>query len=839
MGQTISSLWQPPSPPGPLCPLCACLRSFYRYEFEDFQEKGGRSEIRSDLDKNIDMLRRKFFHSECNEDCSSSREGEDASCEICNHFQFRHLIRCVFTKTAKPRRRGNTWHGIGLIFDLGTLEDVRDRAETCRTCQMLMEPVAWDAKTSPSAPVELFIDLEKQSFSSDKYSFRMGIRLTPDVSSHSRPALLDGDMSMSVYPYRWAGLAATPTPKVQSVAGVRRPEPFVPWEIASKWLQECDSNHERCPRKKKFTLPPGFRLIDVQKGAVTAMSDIPRYATLSYVWGSDANHDLQAVKSNISELEVSGYLLGNQAVPETIRDAMVACSQLGIPYLWVDRFCIVQDDEETKKAQINAMASIYGSSCVTIAQLEGTGAHSGLSGVTTQRPPATPSYNIGGVLFMLEYDNYNAVVRRSKWATRGWTMQEAFCSPRLLLFSDQGAFFECHGATNGTMSRDRLRMEDHKMREYKLVNMGVLSPFMDIPYSNLVNAFLVRDMTLDSDVLNAFNGMLQHIYGSNHYYGIPIDELRKFILWYSRGEMTARTPGKGDIFPSWSWASVKTKEPIEFHSELAGNEASFALWTLVSKDSSLRVLPHRPRYKVTKAEKDHNQDPDQALGSLTVLMAWKSKCFPEKIPLELSINGNWQQYLDAICTKWPTPDNLCNQAFGIDPDTLIPSPDLLRSFQPHVEKAKEPGRILVYTNSVTLCLQPSSGPNGNFMFFAEDGNQCLTLDSADENSKKTLETYAKYSNVQLDLLAIHFGSTDAEKEIQHEWHDSDGTPLHRYSYQERVFEVTPNPTHAQSVKVFLMIVHTMEGISKRVALGEVNLKDWVKLERQFRTFVLA
>jgi hypothetical protein len=53
-------------------------------------------------------------------------------------------------------------------------------------------------------------------------------------------------------------------------------------------------------------------------------------------------------------------------IPRTIRNTISFVDLLGIPYLWVDSMCIVQDDKEGKHAQIQAMAGIYANAYVTI-----------------------------------------------------------------------------------------------------------------------------------------------------------------------------------------------------------------------------------------------------------------------------------------------------------------------------------------------------------------------------------------------------------------------------------------------------------------------------------------
>ncbi|KAF2738603.1 hypothetical protein EJ04DRAFT_417379, partial [Polyplosphaeria fusca] len=97
----------------------------------------------------------------------------------------------------------------------------------------------------------------------------------------------------------------------------------------------------------------------------------PRYAALSYVWGPVGKQEgiLKTLKSNIQRLKTPGSLekIGkSEKLPNTLWDAISLSSSLSIPYLWVDSLCIVQDDDETRGAQLGAMASIYANAYITL-----------------------------------------------------------------------------------------------------------------------------------------------------------------------------------------------------------------------------------------------------------------------------------------------------------------------------------------------------------------------------------------------------------------------------------------------------------------------------------------
>ncbi|KAK8178831.1 heterokaryon incompatibility, partial [Phyllosticta citribraziliensis] len=92
-----------------------------------------------------------------------------------------------------------------------------------------------------------------------------------------------------------------------------------------------------------------------------------RFAALSYVWGDCQNSiKLKASLENITRLMKPGAFTSDQ-IPKTINDAIDVCIKLDIPYLWADRLCILQDDEEDIHQQVQSMDKVFSSAYVVLA----------------------------------------------------------------------------------------------------------------------------------------------------------------------------------------------------------------------------------------------------------------------------------------------------------------------------------------------------------------------------------------------------------------------------------------------------------------------------------------
>jgi hypothetical protein len=156
---------------------------------------------------------------------------------------------------------------------------------------------------------------------------------------------------------------------------IKRPSGFI--NDAKSWFSECTEKHETCPAYDETALPT--RVLDTMTSADTLGLRLYEtrgmkgyYATLSYCWGAD-----QPLKLTSARLAAYNNNIMEETLPQSIRDAVYVTRCLGMRYLWIDAYCIIQDSEEDKKLEIAQMGSIYKNSHLTI---EGSGSSSSETG---------------------------------------------------------------------------------------------------------------------------------------------------------------------------------------------------------------------------------------------------------------------------------------------------------------------------------------------------------------------------------------------------------------------------------------------------------------------------
>ena len=192
-------------------------------------------------------------------------------------------------------------------------------------------------------------------------------------------------------------------------------------------IQDCNTGHSVCNEHQSTSDASVVRVIDCRNGELVSPGD-QAYLTLSYVWGDP------------SALETDG--IEQTAFPPTIKDAMQVTLALGYHYLWVDRYCINQNDKTEVLQQMSIMDIIYQKSALTIIAACGGNPYYGLPGVSN-RSRRSYHQSQGSSLYMREILSQEGFIRNSYWNKRGWTYQEALFARRRLVFTDYEVYYEC------------------------------------------------------------------------------------------------------------------------------------------------------------------------------------------------------------------------------------------------------------------------------------------------------------------------------------------------------------------------------------------------------------
>lgn len=615
---------------------------------------------------------------------------------------------------------------------------------------------------------------------------------------------------------------------------------MVNWSTVHTWLRQCDIKHYKkhhqrhgeisCDNGPLKTPPREFRVIDTKRGCVVMAPPACRYATLSYVWGGTADNYALATTSNIRALEEEGYLF-KQPLPATIRDSIRACIELKIRYLWIDRLCIVQDDTAAvKNSQINAMGDIYSHSYLTLVDLEGANMDHGLPGVSQARA-VRMTYKIPGMSLRIIDEEYPKLVKKSKWNSRGWIFQEAMLSPRMLMFANVGVYFEC------SQGYQEDRFARRPKEEYRLLLFN-----KNKRYHRIVQDFTSRDFTFSADILKALSGVMHSKFGTEHYFGLPYSEFLGGMLWSPRGLSALETPEvrsteTGDIFPTWSWSSVIT--PVEVYS--GAGRGSFVVPGIML---GAWGIPSSKTKKLVHIIPSHNPRPSwyepQSYEGIGIALMWKEGCFPKPSPSMLNISTTWKNLLALIMSRWASANKLIEEALGIASSSGKMHFERMSCLF-YMENADQPGALLSHTQSIHAQIvkrgdQECPSP-------AIEGYVHLILHSISEIEVDLWirpnplhwqfldHDYSTDHCTKVDVLALSmmYEKCDTYRfpDEWGLWYDSEGS-----------FLGSDEKTMVKFV-VNVLIVETRDGLSRRVAIGAVELHDWIAASPDYRNFTLV
>jgi hypothetical protein len=379
----------------------------------------------------------------------------------------------------------------------------------------------------------------------------------------------------------------------------------IDFEVLTNWLRFCQNSHTKTCTTKTSPLP-FLKLIDCERHIIVPALD-RTYATLSYVWGEDAG-----------TIEYSESL--PEDLPCTIEDALTVTRQLGLRYLWVDRYCINQQCEEEKSTQLQAMDLIYKNSEVTIIAAAGQDPSYGLPGVGRQHRsgPVYPRIGTHTLVSALKGPTY--LINSSKWITRAWTFQEALLSRRRVVFTDEQVYYECYGMCCcevldvplrelHTKNMQRFRKRYCNGQKIGIFPRGVGTAPWEVLHriEEYSDKFLTKESDILKGMLGIFSAFKSNDNSASHFWGVPllsqpskregdidlfqtssVGGLLLGMCWDLKNPSTKRRPG----FPSWSWTgwfgSVRWKDCMASESRERWWKTSEG-WSPFQVDREIRV----------------------------------------------------------------------------------------------------------------------------------------------------------------------------------------------------------------------------------------------------------
>lgn len=665
-------------------------------------------------------------------------------CDRCQHLRFHHFSCC------KPLQEGESDlpHGLQVscfsIF-IRKFEDIETRSANCAFCRMLLDAKRRKPNLGGRLMLRFRPDCAFLSFTLDDTAPRS--LLAREKSSD----IPEGPLIEEIV------IVSQEDQGKKEKVGSYSEQPR--WDLINDWLVKCHNKSPSCP----FPQVEGLKLIDVNNGSIVIPQRECEYAALSYVWGTTSGKQVFELKTtNLHRLQEPGSL-NTAELPLTIKDSMTVCKKVGIPYLWVDRLCIVQDDDASKLNDINNMDVIFMAAVVTLVAYTGVDAEHGLPGVSTRYRRSPLLLAAGAMEFWRSPLTPIRQGENSRWVTRGWTYQEEILSQRLLYFTKDRTIAASNLRKEEVGFSERLlgtgigeweynpwdqlkQLPRGSGKDFKQSALALKSWSLALPdYLAALHEFSRRNLTHPQDRVRAFSGILHALYGEGHLFGLPFEHFDLAILWglnVSSYRTIAYSPTDqnedgSNLFPSWSWASVpQSFSGVTFHKKSSDNDegvgGSLASWGFVSKEGSLQAI-------FATGFPAINSFRNASL--FAGVLAWTAGCMPTRnacprpcylgagfnndtsLPWDTLMEDTWVQSEPDPDVFWPSYKDFWLESRGCRPSqqtessdeqiqTPEISPEYLKKFtKQHISLAStlKPGyRLLCYTQLLPLTVIPLS-----------------------------------------------------------------------------------------------------------------------------------
>ncbi|KIX03623.1 uncharacterized protein Z518_07176 [Rhinocladiella mackenziei CBS 650.93] len=360
-------------------------------------------------------------------------------------------------------------------------------------------------------------------------------------------------------------------------------------DFARHCLEGCIEKHGKICNEIEdtgFRYKPQIYLLDLEDRCLVRSTVDADYVALSYVWGPQ-NGNFQCKVDNLGRFIQPGSMNDSEffKVPALIQSAIDFTQKVGKRYLWVDRYCILQDDGRHKHEQVMAMGIIYAQACFTIVSMEGD-ARNGLPGLGSSAGSITPArkrniYHQTREYLVLYGLRYKSVPSKGSWTSRGWTFQEQMFSRRMAIFVNGRIVWKCRTSLCQEDFRSELTTEkqSQKGRFDTFVSPGWPDMLL---FQRLVENYTRRTLTYPCDSISAFSGVLASLHGSflgGFLFGLPELYFDVALLWQpctplqDRMALAESTGLPVEHLPTWSWCRWQGK--INFEPWAAAGECLF------------------------------------------------------------------------------------------------------------------------------------------------------------------------------------------------------------------------------------------------------------------------
>ncbi|KAH7397013.1 heterokaryon incompatibility protein-domain-containing protein [Phaeosphaeria sp. MPI-PUGE-AT-0046c] len=349
------------------------------------------------------------------------------------------------------------------------------------------------------------------------------------------------------------------------------------WSQVMKWLGDCKREHgSDCNAAHSESWVP-TRLLNVDEaGKIRLQTTFPwrpvRYVTLSHRWGEPDGQQFQLSESTLKLLQGG---IDTSKLSQKFQDAVEIARRLNVSFIWIDSLCIIQGDAEDWRRESAQMGKIYNNGLLNIS----AGSDDTNKGLFQARDPSriqsllvdNRDYQDTELKVLHPMGVWYLNVECSPINLRCWVVQEKILSARVLHFSNDQVFWECHKLRACESLPDGIEPHVWTMGALEVVPLKTLVPgkplgcYQDAAlmaeqyWFTLVEYYSQSRLTFLTDMLVALSGLAREVHKmvkTPYVAGLWQSQLLRGLLWTPFLRLKY-APCNDYVAPSWSWASAR------------------------------------------------------------------------------------------------------------------------------------------------------------------------------------------------------------------------------------------------------------------------------------------
>ncbi|KAM0081564.1 hypothetical protein ACKRZS_006266 [Fusarium odoratissimum] len=341
------------------------------------------------------------------------------------------------------------------------------------------------------------------------------------------------------------------------------------------------------PKPSLFSRGDDYNLFNLHADQEETGGRLGEYISLSHRWSDPETKRSSTYLRNYRD-RVAGIQSAFQDIDPLFTDVFLVASKVGIPYVWIDSFCIVQDSPQDWRAEAVKMADYYQNASFTImAAVPPNKRPQGLFHVPegdlyrlARLPYRDKEGNKKGHFYVSchldparETHRHNQI-QKNDLLSRGWVFQEWALSRRIAWYTEHGLTLRCKCRNLQHQGESLINLDPspglhrilpllglvipkHRWDRYKASAAPFRSP---LDWQSLVSQYSTMQLTKpEEDRLVALSGVAQE-FTTQESSAKLVCGLRPWclgvdLLWK---QDAAGIHSRYTEFPSWSWASVNT-----------------------------------------------------------------------------------------------------------------------------------------------------------------------------------------------------------------------------------------------------------------------------------------